>query len=65
MPFRVLAQRLEKRLQMIELYKGLRRGRERRGWKKKLLATLRQAAQDMEEVSTDVSSPLGRGGIGW
>ena len=51
-PFRKLAQRLEERLQMVELYKDLPRGKKRRGWKKEFLATLREAARDMGEVPT-------------
>ncbi len=52
-PFRELAQQLEERLQRVELYKDLPRGRKRRGWKKEFLATLREAALDMGDVSTD------------
>ncbi len=52
-PFRELARQLEERLQLIELYRDLPRGRKRRGWKKEFLATLREAALDMGDVSTE------------
>ncbi len=52
-PFRELANRVEERLQLVELYKDLPRGRKRRGWKKEFLATLREAAQDMGGISPD------------
>jgi hypothetical protein len=51
-PFRELAQQVQERLQWVELYKDLPRGRKRPGWKKQFLATLREAAQDMGDVST-------------
>lgn len=52
-PFRDLAQQLKERLQLVELYKDLPRGRKRRGWKKEFLASLTEAAQDMGEVSEE------------
>jgi hypothetical protein len=52
-PFRELAQHVEERLEMVELYKDLPRGRRRRGWKKEFLATLRKAAQEMGQVSME------------
>jgi hypothetical protein len=52
-PFRELAQELEERLKVAELYKDLPRGRKRRGWKSEFLATLREAAQEIENVPTD------------
>jgi hypothetical protein len=52
-PFRELAQQLQERLRLVELYKDLPRGRKRPGWKKEFLATLRDAAQDMGDVSTE------------
>lgn len=51
-PFRELAQRLEERLRRVDLYKDLPRGRKRPGWKKEFLATLRQAAEEMGDVSS-------------
>lgn len=51
-PFPELAQQLEERLRMVELYKDLPRGRKRPGWKKEFLASLREAARDMGGVST-------------
>lgn len=47
-PFRELAQQVDERLKLAELYRDLPRGRKRRGWKHEFLATLREAAQDME-----------------
>lgn len=52
-PFRELAQRVEERLQRVELYKDLPRGRKRPGWKKEFLATLQEAAQEMGDVPTE------------
>ena len=52
-PFRELAQNVDERLQQVELYKDLPRGRKRPGWRKELLATLREAAQDMGDVNTE------------
>ena len=49
-PFRELAQQLEERLQPVELYKDLPRGRKRPGWKREFLATLRGAAREMGAV---------------
>ena len=52
-PFRELARQVEERLQRVELYKDLPRGRKRRGWKKEFLATLRDAAREMGDVSSE------------
>jgi hypothetical protein len=52
-PFRALARQLEERLQVVDLYKDLPRGRKRRGWKKEFLATLREAAESMGDVSAE------------
>jgi hypothetical protein len=52
-PFRELAQQLQERLRLVELYKDLPRGRKRPGWKKEFLASLRDAARDMGDVSTE------------
>lgn len=51
-PFRELAQQLEERLKLADLYRDLPRGRKRPGWKKEFLATLKEAAQDLEAVPT-------------
>jgi|SRR5579859_1832549 len=51
-PFRQLAQQLKERLDLVELYIDLPRGRKRPGWKKEFFATLREAALDMGDVST-------------
>ncbi len=52
-PFRELAERLEERLRMVELYKDLPRGRKRAGWKKEFMASLREAARHIGDVSTE------------
>jgi len=52
-PFRELAQQLQERLKLVELYKDVPRGRKRQGWKKEFLASLREAARDMGDVSAD------------
>ncbi len=52
-PFRELAQQLEERLQRVELYKDLPRGRKRPGWKREFLTTLREAAREMGDVSSE------------
>jgi len=52
-PFRELAQQVEERLQRVELYKDLPRGRKRPAWKKAFLATLKEAAREMGDVSTE------------
>jgi hypothetical protein len=52
-PFRELAEQLEERLQRVELYKDLPRGRKRPGWKREFLATLRKAAREMGDVSPE------------
>ena len=52
-PFRELAQQLEERLQLVALYKDLPRGRKRAGWKKEFIATLREAAREMGDVSPE------------
>jgi hypothetical protein len=52
-PFRELAQQLEERLQRVELYKDLPRGRKRPGWKREFLDTLREAARGMGDVSPE------------
>jgi hypothetical protein len=51
-PFRELAQQVEERLRRVELYRDLPRGRKRPGWKRQFLATLRDAARDMGDVSS-------------
>jgi len=52
-PFRELAQQLDERLKLAELYKDLPRGRKRRGWKREFLTNLSEAAQDMGSVPTE------------
>lgn len=50
-PFRALVEKLNQRLSWTYLYRDLPRGRKRPGWKSEFLATLREAAQDMGNVS--------------
>jgi transposase-like protein len=58
-PFRGLAQQLEERLQQVELYKDLPRGKKRPGWQMAFLAALKEAARDMGQVSSeDVSKAV-------
>ncbi len=52
-PFRELAQKVDERLQLVDLYKDLPRGRKRPGWRKEFLATLREAAQDLGDVNAN------------
>jgi hypothetical protein len=41
-PFRELAQQLQERLRLVELYKDLPRGRKRRGWEKEFIRWCRE-----------------------
>ena len=50
-PFRELTLQLEERLQRVELYKDLPTGRKRPGWKKEFMASLKEAAREMGDVS--------------
>ena len=50
-PFRKIAEELEERLGQLPLFRDLPRGRKRPGWKKEFLASLREAAQDLAQVS--------------
>lgn len=50
-PFRELAQQVEERVRLVGVFKDLPRGRKRRGWKGEFLATLKEAAQDMGDIS--------------
>jgi hypothetical protein len=52
-PFRELAQQVDERLQVVDLYKDLPRGRKRPGWRREFMATVREAAQDLGDVDTD------------
>jgi hypothetical protein len=52
-PFRELAQKVDERLQQVDLYKDLPRGRKRPSWRKEFLVTLNEAAQDLGDVNTD------------
>ncbi len=51
LPFRELRESLEARLQRVGLYRDLPRGRKRPNWKEEFLATLKEASQDMGDVS--------------
>jgi hypothetical protein len=50
-PVERLADEVDERLRWLELYKDLPRGRKRPGWKQEFLASLREAAKDLGEVS--------------
>jgi hypothetical protein len=50
-PFRKLAEDVDKGIRQLELYKDLPRGRKRARWKTEFLNSLQQAAEDMGEVS--------------
>lgn len=52
-PFRALGKLIEERMSRTDLYKDLPRGRKRRGWKKKFLKSLTEAAKDIGEVSEE------------
>ena len=51
LPFRQLRERLEERLQRVDVYRDLPRGRKRPNWKAEFLATLKEASQDIGDVS--------------
>jgi hypothetical protein len=50
LPFKELREKLEARLQRVDLYRDLPRGRKRPHWKAEFLATLKQASQDIGDV---------------
>ena len=50
-PLRDLKNEIEERLPLAKVVKDVPRGRKRRGWKSKFIATLQQAGRDMGEVS--------------
>ena len=52
-PFRALEEQVEERLNRADLYKDLPRGRKRRGWKKKFLESLSEAAKDIGDISEE------------
>ena len=52
-PFRELAQELDEKLKLADLFRDLPRGRKRPGWKSKFFAALKEAAQNMEDVSAE------------
>ncbi len=51
LPFRQLRESLEERLQRVDVYRDLPRGRKRPNWKAEFLATLKEASQDIGDVS--------------
>jgi len=51
LPFRQLRESLEARLQRVDVYRDLPRGRKRPNWKAEFLATLKEASQDIGDVS--------------
>ena len=52
-PFRALGEQIEERMSRTDLYKDMPRGRKRRGWKKRFLESLTEAAKDIGEVSEE------------
>lgn len=52
-PFAKLAEELERRLRLVELYRDLPRGRKRAGWKAEFLTSVKQAARELGEVSEE------------
>jgi hypothetical protein len=52
-PFRALGAQIEERMSRADLYRDLPRGKKRRGWKREFLASLAEAAKDMEEASEE------------
>lgn len=53
LPLKELAESIEARLQRVQLYKDLPRGRKSAGWKREFLHTLQEAAEDLGDVSPD------------
>ncbi len=53
LPLKQLTETLQARLQRIELYRDLPRGRKRPGWKQQFLETLKEAAEDLGDVSPE------------
>lgn len=53
LPFRQLRESLEARLERVDLYRDLPRGRKRPNWKAEFLATLTEASQDSGDVSPE------------
>jgi hypothetical protein len=52
-PYRALGVQIEERMSRSTLYKDMPRGRKRRGWKKKFLESLTEAAEDIGEISEE------------
>jgi hypothetical protein len=52
-PFRALGEQIEERKSRTDLYRDLPRGKKRRGWKKKFLESLTEAAKDIGDVSAE------------
>jgi hypothetical protein len=50
-PFRELLEDLEQRLRLADVYKDLPRGPKRAGWKKEFLKSLREASEELQDVS--------------
>ncbi len=51
LPFKQLRESLEAGLKRVELYRDLPRGRKRPNWKTEFLATLKEASQDVGDLS--------------
>jgi hypothetical protein len=52
-PFRALGAQIEERMSRADLYRDLPRGKKRRGWKREFLASLAEAAKDIQGVSEE------------
>ena len=52
-PIRALGAQIKEGMSRADLYRDLPRGKKRRGWKKKFLASLNEAARDIGEVSEE------------
>ena len=48
-----MREQIEERMSRADLYKDMPRGRKRRGWKKKFLESITEAAKDIGEVSEE------------
>jgi hypothetical protein len=59
-PFRTFGEQIKERMGKADLFKDLPRGRKRRGWKKEFLASIKETAKDLGEVSGEEISRIVR-----
>lgn len=52
-PFRALEEQVAERMNRVDLYKDLPRGKKRRGWKREFLESLSEAAKDIGDISEE------------